>query len=700
MKLLKILLVAAASCALFACGSDGTSSGPIPVSGAAAINLDGGDGFSNITSAGGQGGALVIDSYTDVKILKSGTVDVGFTIPSYDYTFGDVKATVSTDTDVLLDPAADPGVGVLYMRTSRNSILYVGDGDDVTDVPVTGLSVAAGATLRFPSNWGPGYADIYIPTAIVTNGTITTIDESATLNMESGSYFEVGTTGTVTTSGRTAGASAGILSLTSYGVAINKGTIVASGATGGGNATMAVEFAGDSFAYNTGEIRADGGDNAAGAGGFGGYVILGSIYTSVYTSGVLSANGGDGTDGAGGTGGYVLIIGGNLSMGRSLVGGEVQAVGGSGTGDNGGSGGYLYIFADSGSLLLNADISLAGGDSTGYGYAGGDAGSFDLEQGYSEDLGSGEQAPVEGIRIAGNIDLTGGSGDASGGAGGYFVIYADYSDQNAPIMTQVEFVGYSSISMNGGNGVDGAYAGTFQINTDNAWTGDDYIPVPVGSIINQVPVSAKGGAGSLTGGHYGGQGGYIGFEAEGEFSIGTTEVVNSGNLDVSGGVGDYAGDSGGVYFYGHDKVTNSATITAAGGAGTTMGGDSAGNNMQAKSLLADGNMGGIEFYSTLDIINSGRIIATGGSGETGGDGAYIVAMYAGKHTANSGAISANGGAGTLNGGNGGYIDLFSQYVPTSNSGMLNVAAGVGGTSAINGMIWIDWVDVTPGNGIL
>ena len=144
-------------------------------------------------------------------------------------------------------------------------------------------------------------------------------------------------------------------------------------------------------------------------------------------------------------------------------------------------------------------------------------------------------------------------------------------------MIQVEFVGYSSISMNGGNGVNGANAGSFQIYTEDAWTGDDYIAVPVGSIINKVPVSAKGGAGALTGGHYGGQGGFIDFEAEGEFSIGTTEVINSGTIDVSGGVGDYAGDAGGVYFYGHDKVTNSATITAVGGAGTTMGGNSAGS---------------------------------------------------------------------------------------------------------------------------
>jgi len=75
-------------------------------------------------------------------------------------------------------------------------------------------------------------------------------------------------------------------------------------------------------------------------------------------------------------------------------------------------------------------------------------------------------------------------------------------------------------------------------------------------------------------------------------------------------------------------------------------------------------------------------------------------MYAGRHTANSGVILANGGAGTSNGGNGGYIDLFSQYVPTSNRGQLNVARGTGGTSATNGMIWIDWVDVTPGDGIL
>ena len=35
-----------------------------------------------------------------------------------------------------------------------------------------------------------------------------------------------------------------------------------------------------------------------------------------------------------------------------------------------------------------------------------------LAQNYADDYGYGEQAPIEGIRIAGNIDLTGGTGDA------------------------------------------------------------------------------------------------------------------------------------------------------------------------------------------------------------------------------------------------------------------------------------------------
>jgi len=697
MKQLKILLVAAVSCALFACGSDGTSYGPIPLSGTA-INLDGGDGFSNFTSTGGQGGNLIIDSYTDVKILKNGTVNVGFSIPSSAYSFGDVKVTVTSNTDVLLDPEADPGVGVLYMR-SGGSALYVGDGLNETDIQVTGLSVAAGTTLRFPTNVPESMTNVYFPNAVIIDGTVSTIGDSVDLFLESYSYVQVGKTGTVTSSGRTAGAPAGVCYILSYGVAINKGTIECNGATGGGSAAMAGLVA-NSFVYNTGVIRADGGDNAEGAGGSGGLAGAGSYFASVYTSGTISANGGDGNGGAGGSGGLVQVVGAPSEMHRIVAGGIIQANGGNGSGGNGNNGGVAQFDTYSGSLLLNADISLVGGNSTGAGYYGGSGGVLLLAQNYADDYGYGEQAPIEGIRIAGDINLSGGTGDAYGGNGGLFDIETNYAYETAPIPTQVEFVGYSSISMNGGNGVDGANAGTFQINTEDAWTGDDYIAVPVGSIINKVPVSAKGGAGSLTGGHYGGQGGYIDFEAEGEFSIGTTVVANSGTLDVSGGVGDYAGDAGGVYFYGHDKVTNSATITAVGGAGTTMGGNGAGDTMQENSFSADGNVGGIEFYSTLDIVNSGRIIASGGSGETGGNGANVIAMYAGKHTANSAALSANGGAGTINGGNGGYIDLFSQYVPTSNSGKLNVAAGAGGTFATNGIIWIDWVNVTPDNGIL
>jgi len=634
-----------------------------------------------------------------VKILKSGTVNAGFSIPSYAYTFGDMKVTVTTDTNVLLNPEGDPGVGSLYQRTN-DFTLYVGDGNDETDVPVTGLSVAGGATLRFPSNWSETGAGVFIPKAVVIDGTVTTIDESVVLELESGSYLQVGTTGTITTSGRTAGSPAGPLLVISYGVAINKGTIEGNGAAGGGSAAMAFLIA-ETFVYNTGVIRADGGNNTAGAGGNGGYAVAGSYLASVYTSGTVSANGGDGSGGIGGIGGFIEVAGAPWEIHRIQAGGIIQANGGNGFDANGNNGGQLAIYTNSGSLLLNADISLAGGDSTGDGYSGGSGGYLFLLQDYDDDYGYGEQAPVEGIRIAGDIDLSGGSGSANGGYGGYFEIETNYAYENAPVLTQVEFVGYSSISMNGGNGTVGANAGYFEISTEDAWTGDDYLAVPVGSIINQVPVSAKGGDGSLTGGHYGGQGGYIEFEAEGEFSIGTTEVANSGALDVSGGAGDYAGNSGGVYFYGHDKVTNSATIIASGGAGTTRGGDGAGGGMGGDEVrMASTGWGGIEFYSTLDIVNSGKIIASGGNGITGGNGAQFIGMYAGRHTANSGVILANGGAGTSNGGNGGYIDLFSQYVPTSNRGQLNVARGTGGTSATNGMIWIDWVDVTPGDGIL
>ncbi len=81
----------------------------------------------------------------------------------------------------------------------------------------------------------------------------------------------------------------------------------------------------------------------------------------------------------------------------------------------------LLIATNSGSVLLNADISLAGGDSTGTGYYRWLAAGvlfISMQRFRLRTLGSGVQAPVEGIRIAGNIDfyrrqpamLTGGAG--------------------------------------------------------------------------------------------------------------------------------------------------------------------------------------------------------------------------------------------------------------------------------------------------
>ena len=252
-----------------------------------------------------------------------------------------MKVTVSTDTDVLLDPEADPGDGVLYMR-SGNSTLYVGDGLNETDIQVTGLSVAAGTTLRFPTNVSESMSNVYIPKAVIIDGTVSTIGESVDSLLESYSYVQVGKTGTVTSSGRTAGAPAGVCYILSYGVAINKGTIECNGATGGGSAAMAGLVA-DSFVYNTGVIRADGGDNAEGAGGSGGLAGAGSYFASVYTSGTISANGGNGSGGAGGTAGMLEVVGAPSEIHRIVAGGIIQANGGNGSSGNGNNGEILFI---------------------------------------------------------------------------------------------------------------------------------------------------------------------------------------------------------------------------------------------------------------------------------------------------------------------------------------------------------------------
>ncbi len=480
-------------------------------------------------------------------------------------------------------------------------------------------------------------------------------------------------------------------------VIINKAAMDASGGNGsdGGYAGY-VEFYCYSHIYNTAALTSNGGAGAAGYGGDAeddGGIYIYSYYASVFNSGALTSNGGSGATDAG-DGGEIYIYGAYSGYAGNIVNsGALTANGGAATGGYGGYGGYIDLETYGGDVKTSGAITANGGNSTeGYGGYGGYLyfGSWE-----GEDYGEGNDVVPGDILVTGNISLKGGTG-AYGGHGGRMQAYNDYSYYDHTKRATIEFLGYGAtpgVNLNGGNGVtEGGWGGWFYIETYNSWAPKE----PTGFITNDVSIVAKGGAATASG--WGGDGGWVEFVTDGDMYIGTTKLVNSGSIDVSGGNSvDLGGWGGGVYLYGFDLCQNSGAITANGGDATGAGG-----------VGGSGAYWEIGLASSYDVSNTGTLTAKGGSGTgaagSGGQGAYdYIWLYAGNLVKNSGSIYGQGGNATEGGdnGSGGYVDLFSQKGPTSNTAtIINVAKGTGGTGGSNGIIYLDWVDVTPSDGTL
>ncbi|QOR61284.1 beta strand repeat-containing protein [Sulfurovum sp. ST-21] len=497
------------------------------------------------------------------------------------------------------------------------------------------------------------------------------------------------------------------------GVFIHTGSqaINASGGNGaiGGNAGQ-LSLESETGFYNTAPILAIGGNGSAGNGGQGGYIYIESYVASIYNSADINTSGGDGSTNGGDAGDIDFYPGEGSYVGELLNSGNIYANGGDAGNGNAGNGSTVYLYLNGGgSTRTSGNIYANGGNAKSSGIIpansgillsvsgnGGDAGDvYVYLDGEGDDYGYGEEVASGVVQISGNIEVNGGDGDTNGGYGGNVEVETSYSDIDFPPVGKIQFLGYSSFDVSGGDGnISGGHAGNVEAYTEDAWTGDDYTAVPVGSIINEVQIIARGGyAENGTGG----RGGYIEFEAEGEFYVGTTKVLNSGAIDISGGLGLDGGNSGGLYFYGHDAVENSGEIIA-------LGGDAEGST----STAGQGADDSIEMYSSYDILNSGAIIATGGNGTglnaQGDDSGYLY-VYAGGKVTNSGDLYFNGGAsnGTADNSDGGYVDLLSEITYTTNTAsVIDVSAGIGGSGTVGnvGDIYFDFVNVTPISGIL
>lgn len=739
-----VIAVLASVFLMFGCSSNGggTPAAVTPTT----IDLSGADG-GPASGPAGDGGDFYVYWYGDVTLsTATGQVDTSFAIPGSEpsYVAGDEELAVTVGMAIAATTdGATVGSGSYYMLTGVSypyyTNLYKDDGNataETSDAVVDSISVAEGATLTLGHNSG-NRAYLRIDGDVQIAGTLT-VDPLTTNPLDSGDLriyarqVFIAPTGSVITAGGDAaagssvrGGHAGYITLESYredggflknegvmdasggngvagsdggdgdsvylwsdGVLINTGSLNSSGGDGdnGGNASYS-EIDADTFLYNTGSLTAEGGEGLDGVGGYGNWVYLYAYYSALYNSGDLSANGGDGTDGGGDANGVYIYT---ENRGRLVSSGTLSADGGNATGDSayGGDGGYVEIYTEGGSpISVTGTISAVGGNAgANTTFWGGDGGDLYV---YSENYYSNwDNAPGD-VKIDADIILTGGDGDIGGDGG-----YVDFDmDDNSDVLPPIGnlYIYASAFNMDGGDapGNDGGRGGYLEVYTSDAWTGGaDY---PVGSVRNNVMVSAVGGAGAGTMGYYGGAGGYVELDTGGSFYVGTTVLENSGAIDVSGGAGDFGGGAGWVDLYGNDAMSNSGAITALAGA--------------AQGHTA-GYTNGVRMGSTANASNTAEIIANGGdSVEANGRYGGYVGIYSGLQSTNSGPIYADGGMGNMTtndgtGGDGGYIELFSSTTPSSNSATLSVVAGDGLNPGENGHIIFDGANFTPASGML
>jgi hypothetical protein len=756
------------------CGNGNGISGQEQHPAAASINLSGGEGVDGI---GGDGGEIdALKGYFGIILLRSGTVDTRFSLPSYSNSvnLGTNPLIIAGKMVISVIPSGgdDPSKGSPYM-IAGDTKLYISDddGESGDESPVTGIRVNAGATLTLglnissSGNTGQDTAKLDISGDVRISGTLTTKDlttgtvkggvidhrhgapaiarDRGGLSINAG-LIVVGNTGKIDTGGGDApstgegrGGDGGSVELTAAqdGIFLDGGSIDTSGGNGngsgdggsggrilllsensiinsaimsssGGNGSSGgdpgyIEMDAASAIYNTASLTSNGGNGSTGIGGSAdntGGIFCYSSVSGIYNSGVLITQGGNGFSG-GGNGGSIELYGADdMYTGDVINSGSFSTNGGNAlSSGNGGQAGEITVSTYGGSIRTSASVAANGGTGAVGGGRGGDAGVLAISSSAGRDYFYSEEIAPGPVRIAGDISLSGGTG-ANGGDGGQITVQNRYSSDDARQTGTIEFVGYKGekgISLNGGNGKKGGgMGGAFFAFTESSIINGNV--QPAGSVVNDIAVHSKGGN-SLSSGD-GGSGGIVVIEAEGSASSENTVVINSGDMDVSGGNGiANGGDSGGVSLYGHALIKNTALIIASGGYASGAGG--AGGAGAGDSL---------EFISSYDVLNHGKIIAVGGNGSgTGASGGNVgdIIMYAGNRVTNSGSVSANGGnaKGAAKNGNGGTVDLFSEKAATDNHGtLISVVRGSGGGkgTGINGHILIDWVDITPQDGTL
>ncbi len=451
--------------------------------------------------------------------------------------------------------------------------------------------------------------------------------------------YRLENTGDITTDGGTAsgagttGGNAGYIDLEAYyGDLFNSGDLSSrggDGVTAGGNGDWQFLYVGSvGDLLNSGDLDTSGGDATGGNGGYGDWIGLYAYGGGIINTGDLTTTGGATTDVAsnGGSGGDIDVyvdygyIYQYTPAGDILFSGNINTSGGlavtsTGATGNGGSGGDINIDGDFDYYPMGQRIALLGysgiDTSGGDGNYGGSASwvEFYCDESYSDD---GTYGP--GCNITNEADLNTMGGDvvagatttpANGGDGGSVYLETDY--YYGMLDSSLDHV------VNRGN-IDTSGGDSLESTTNNV--GDaGYVWIwGYNSVTNSGDITAVGGD------DFGTDGGTTGYGNAGddvELFAQLGPVKNTGDLDSSGGDGEYdGGRADNIDLFG-PEVKNSGNLTANGGDADASLAGSTGGNAEDVELYAPGGRD--------DITQSGTVTNNGGTGATvGTDGDYIL----------------------------------------------------------------------------
>lgn len=637
-------------------------------------------GGSSTAGSGGAAGTLresasaeAVNSY--LMLANTGTVDASCTVPTITVDLGDVPAVFTTSTTVAIvapgDQAALPN-GTVFARADDTG-LYVWDATNMVANRVTGLRVAAGATLTLPltNAYAAEGAGFSFGSDVDIEGTLTTAvgaTRRGHLNI-SGRQVRLGAASSVDTAGA-AGQDSGDVYFDAQQDLIALGaisTIGSAGVTGRNGGQVGLEASGAIHAGGT--ISTRGGAATGGAAGHGGSVYLEGGSRVICNSADITTDGGA-ADGDAGDGGDIrlgqdCLYGAPLEIRNS---GDLRARGGNETGAcasscSGGDGGRIDVIASlGGGVSSSGSLDTRGGSSANG--AGGAGDTISIRQGFAFE----PTLAVVRYEITGNVTTFGGDGATGGGHGGDV-----YAANVGAVGSASRFLGYASALLDGGDGaVQGATAGSILLDPEMGGTDGGL------GLFVHTDVSAHGGTGGT---ERGGDGGDIEFSpfVDGDVRVDGAPVQNfvvEGTVNLSGGDGAQAGSSGSIRAA--SGCNPERAVTGIEVAGTVMlnGGDAA--------QASGGDAGGLYLITARGAVSvSGTITARGGAGAMGSGGSFPGSIMFGIPASVSANFTASGGTGSVSGGDSYDVAILSVGTSTV-TGTVTVTGGTGPTAVTGG----------------